>query len=1019
MKTVFDTCEPRPEVLKGELKEDIFAARLKKVIDGDAEEVYQDPDRFFQNTFVTEGLRQLLTEALGRLTGRQPANNPFVRLETAFGGGKTHNLIALYHAAQGNAGADVLKDIVPPEFVPNPGDIDVVGVVGTDLSPADGLLHEDGIRTYTLWGELAYQLGGTAGYARARQSDEQKAAPGTSLFDELIGERPTLIMIDEIARHMRVGQGIPTATGKSDLAEQTVAFLMALLEFASGRGNVVVVLTLAGADDAFSQETEALRQQLKEAGRVSARQEMVLTPTGETEMAAIVRHRLFADVDSNAAQEAAAVYGQAYKQWFTQNIEIPQSATRAEYAQEFEQTYPFHPELLNTLNRKTSTIPNFQKTRGALRLLAWVIRRLWQAKPANTLTIHPHHIELAHSEIANDLTSRLQRPAFKQVIEADIVSAKSGSRAHAQEIDEPWIESGKPPYARNVATTVFLHSLVQGTATGVSPAELRLGTLGPGDDPLLVDRAIERLDDTCWFFEWDGNRYRFKTEPSLNKIIQDEMGMILKTRAKEELDKRIQQVWRKGMFTPVYFPADASGVDDDARAPKLVVMHYDAVRMQAGEEEPPDLVCKIADYAGTMGSFRRFKNNVVFLVADEDQVENMVQVVRRYLAIARIVSDGDRMREFTPEDRKKLKKEGEAAELDVRVAITKTYRHLFFPRTDAPQAYSNLAHELLPAQDQGEVNKDQSDVALRTLKAHKKVLTGDEPMLSAFYLKSRAWDKNQESISTEDLRRAFSRKISLPILLDPNQLKKTIKNGLDTQVWIYYNAHEQKGYDHESPPPAIQLSDEALLYTPAEAGRLNVIIKGKEPVSPGGNGEPTPEQTCPVCGNPISACTCGDEGGDGLPVHLKGEGPPSQAFQQVLDGCHDHGVTGLVKLRVLLQGDGKDGADNLRRLGLALPQLGKGDYRLSMNYQAEFGQDEYASLNLALDAQRYKQLKQITDNLAQDAGAFHFNLTLEGSYPDGLDTGGIDFQTLHEVLTTVGLGRIEVQAEPMPVEESP
>ncbi len=87
MRTIFELTDPRDEVLSGELSEDLFAARLKDVIDGNADPVYQDSTRFFANTYPTAGLRSLLREVLGRLTGSQPANNPIIRLETSFGGG--------------------------------------------------------------------------------------------------------------------------------------------------------------------------------------------------------------------------------------------------------------------------------------------------------------------------------------------------------------------------------------------------------------------------------------------------------------------------------------------------------------------------------------------------------------------------------------------------------------------------------------------------------------------------------------------------------------------------------------------------------------------------------------------------------------------------------------------------------------------------------------------------------------------------------------------------------------------
>ena len=249
--------------------------------------------------------------------------------------------------------------------------------------------------------------------------------------------------------------------------------------------------------------------------------------------------------------------------------------------------------------------------------------------------------------------------------------------------------------------------------------------------------------------------------------------------------------------------------------------------MTAADPAPPELARKISDYSGTLEGYRRFRNNVLFLVADEDRVDDMVETAQRYLAIARITGDAERMSEFNEEQRKKLKKMGEAAELEVRVVITRAYRHLYFPRADAPQRDSNLAHEMLPAQDQGEVKQDQSTVVLRAPFQQQKTLTGDSPTQAAAFVKSRAWDANQVSTTTEDLRKAFARRLGLPILLDINQLQKTILNGVKSGQWVYYDAQAETGYDTDSPPPAIRVSDEVYLYLPEEAARLDLPIRGK------------------------------------------------------------------------------------------------------------------------------------------------------------------------------------------------
>jgi len=1003
MKEIFDTCEPRPEVLAGELREDIFAARLKDVMDGKADPVYQDPILFFENTYPTDGLKLLLDEALGRLTGAKPANNAVIRLETAFGGGKTHNLIGLYHVARGHCPTDVGLDLT---LMPADGAIRIVGVVGSDLDPSVGLEH-DGLRAYTLWGEMAYQLAGDVGYKLVEQSDHDKSAPGTALWDSLVSDEPTLIMLDELGRHMRSAKAVPTATRKSDLAEQTVAFLMSLLEFAASRKQVVVVLSLAGETDAFARETEDLRQCLTEARSVSARQERVITPTGETEIAGIVTHRLFKSIDKRAASETAEAYVAYLKRCIEQDTDLPQRAVRAEYAQEIASDYPFHPELLTTLYRKTSTIPNFQRTRGALRLLARVIRRLWEEKPPQTYLIHPHHLDLGVEGIANDLTSRLDRPAFRQVIEADIVSPRKGMPAHAQDIDKPWQEAGRPAYARRVAIAAFLHSLTQGIATGVDPADVTVAVLQPDDDPGMVHKALTRLVDACWFFDWDGHRYRFKTEPSLNKIVADEKHLVGRVRAKTELDERIRRVWQKGYLEPLPFASEAGDVEDNAGKPKLVIIHYDAATSTAGAAPPPDLVTKIFDHAGSLEGYRTFKNNVLFLVADEDQVDNMVEVAERYLALGRILGDAERMGEFNEEQRKRLKKMGEAAELDVRVAITKAYRYLYYPSADAPQKHSNLARETLPAQDQGEVDRDQANVVLRVLKQLQKVLTADDTPLAAAYVKAKGWHAGQNTISTEDLRRAFARKMGLRIVLDVNQLKRTIRDGASGGVWVYYDTGEQMGYGRPSPVPAIQISDDAILYTLEEAEQLGLTIKGED------DDGKRPEQRCPVCSKPVDECVCGKPPDGVAPaIRLHAEGAPAQAFQAILDQSADQNVTAISRLFVRVEGRDKDGATEARAMGLAIPQLGKGEYYVEQTLNAEFGEESALSLTFAGPWDRYKRLKQVTDPFGQEASKVGVHTTLRAGFPAGLALDSDQFQTIHEVFATLGFGHMVLDAVP-------
>lgn len=580
MRTIFEAAQPRADVLSGELRDEMFAAQLEEVTSSRGELVYRDPATFFANTFPTHGLQSLLTQALGRVAGRLA--DPIIRLETAFGGGKTHSLIALYHLAQGHRPIGV-ENYVDPTLIPE-RPVRVAAVVGNVLDPSHGMQHTDGT-TFTLWGELAYQLGA---YQQIAHSDQNRIAPGVGTLAKVFAGAPTIVMLDEMARYLEVASGV--TVGDSTLADQTVAFLMALLEYAASVNHVSVVYTLAGSADAFSQKTEQLLeriQALKDAEAISSRHEHVISPTGENEISAIVRHRLFEHVDPAAAGQTARTYQQAIVDQLDSDADLPLHAGSAGYAQDIKDCYPFHPELLTGLNEKVSTIPNFQKTRGALRLLSRVVRQLWSERPDRTHLIHPHHVDLSSEEIANDLTSRLGRPVFKQVIEADIANPMAGAKAHAALVDQTLVETGKPAYAGRMATTVFMHSLTQGVASGIGPAQAKLAVYTPGDDLGLLERQTDALLDRAFYFHADTTRYRFSTEPSLAKVINEEQQLVGRSSAKGELDRRIRTIWKKTAFSPVFFPAEPSDIEDRFEMPRLAVLHYDAVTIEGSGAPPP------------------------------------------------------------------------------------------------------------------------------------------------------------------------------------------------------------------------------------------------------------------------------------------------------------------------------------------------------------------------------------------------------------------------------------------------
>lgn len=1004
MRLIYETCRLRPEVLAGELREEEFAARLSWALSpGPATpKVYADPELFFSRTYPTGGLKTLLHDVLGRLSGRDPTAPSIFRLETGFGGGKTHNLIALVHAVSGRASPEALARFVAPDRLPR-GPIQIAAIVGEDLSPASGLSHDGGPTTWTLWGELAWQLGGLQGYELVKREDLERTVPGAAVWQRLLDARPTLILLDELAPYLRA---LKTSPQYAPMAGAIAPFLKGLLEAVASSRHAVCVLTLAEASDAFGQETEelgqALTQLIGELKSISARDERTLAPTaGEDEIGQIIVHRLLEYVDRGAATEAARVYREAYDRWQRQEVDLPSVALQADYTNLIERSYPFHPDVLIVLNRKTSTIPNFQRTRGALRLLALALRRVWEQQPRDAYLFHLHHLDLRDQNIVAELTSRLDRPRYQQVVHADIASPLKEAPAHAEEIDRRWMEAGRSPFAFKAATAIFLHSITQGGGSGARTEEVNLAVLAPGDDPALLGQALTELERSCWHLEYEGERWRFQPEPSLNKMIADEMQYVGVSAAKSALDEWLRRIWQSGVFDVRRFPAEPEEIPDDAARPRLAIMHYDAANAREEDEAPPDLVRQLYERAGAAGGFRTFQNNVLFLVADASKVSRMIEAARYWKAVGRLADDPERAKHLSVEQRKRLCERKDASLVELRLAIHRAYRFLYYPSADAPQAAAGLAREALPAQDQGDVERDQSQVILEVLRRLEKVYVADDPPIDPQFLRSRAWPAGRPSVRVAELARTFAMRRGLRMLLDARPLREGIREGIRRGVWVYYDPQEGVGYGVPSPTPYIDLAGEGELLGPEEAQARGVPIKGAR----------TEEERCPVCQQPATACTCGEDGGSPPPTQLLAEGAVDQALQALVDQMHDRKITTLRRLTVRVRGEGASGLEELKSLGLAVPQLGPGSYRLDVRVVAELGPDDLLRLEFRGPWDRYRRLKDGLEGLLGQAARLEVETGLECDFNGGGGTVA-RVMAIRDVLRSLNLGRVRVSADP-------
>ena len=292
---------PHRDVASGRYQQAEFAADLWQAHLGEGTDEYRDPVEFFRRTYLTESLKRMLIGAVQRLTGG--GGDPVVQLQTNFGGGKTHSMLALYHLCSGVApsalaGVDALLRDAGVPALPNRKKPAVL--VGNRISPGNPVTKDDGTVVRTLWGELAWQIGGAEAYARIAKDDEHATSPGDALRQLLVDYGPCLILIDEwvaYARQLHDQSDLPAGS-----FETQFTFAQALTESVKLAGNCLLVISLPASDNTDSPHTRADdvevggqrgREALDRLRNVIGRIESSWRPASAEEGFEIVRRRLF------------------------------------------------------------------------------------------------------------------------------------------------------------------------------------------------------------------------------------------------------------------------------------------------------------------------------------------------------------------------------------------------------------------------------------------------------------------------------------------------------------------------------------------------------------------------------------------------------------------------------------------------------------------------------------------------------------------------------------------------------
>jgi hypothetical protein len=813
--TIFTLCTPRPDVLAGAITESDFAADLAQVVRGEGPEEYRDPVRFFENTYPTRGLKSLLENVCRRLSGEGGEVAAIFRLDTQFGGGKTHGLIALVHAARGLDGVKNVSEFIDPALLPK-RKVRIATFDGENADPMNGRTMGDGVKAFTPWGEIAYALAGVKGYERVQRSDEAGVAPGADTLRELFGGEPTLILLDELSVYLRKVKNLAGAR------DQLTAFLTSLFKAVEGTPNAALVYTLAiGKDnrssDAYSTENQFIAERMAEAESVSARKATLLNPTEDDETAKVLRRRLFAKVDES---KLPAIFDAYRALWKQNEAALSPEATRPETLDGFRASYPLHPDVLETLTEKVATISNFQRVRGMLRLLARTVGRLWETRPADAHAIHIHHIDLGYGPIRQELLTRLGLSQYTPALNRD-VAGEGNNRALAQELDTDHYR-GMPPYASYVARTIFMHTLAfNDQLRGISSEHLRYSLLAPGMDLSFIDDARKRfVEQSAFLDDRPGVPLRLLAEANLTQIIRRQEGQVDAGETRAQLKDRIRGIFAPAgpvSFNLVAFPGGPYDVPDEAGdgRPLLVLLGYDAVSVGGSVELVPHLVQRILQYkGGDEKTLRINRNTLALLVADEARTDEMRHQMVRRLALYELKKP-ERLAELAEHQQAKVRELERRAEQEVAVAIQQCYRHLFYPsRADRVSEAVELAHTAISVPSASANPGSGQNQVIRALRDNRKLRTVEDEPDSPAYIRDRTPLKKGE-ITTRALREEFRRDPGLPMLIGDDVFVRGIRQGVELGEYVYRRGDLL--YGPGDPQASIMVDEQSTIFTMAFA----------------------------------------------------------------------------------------------------------------------------------------------------------------------------------------------------------
>jgi len=855
-----EVVEPHQDVATGEFQQAEFAADLAKVHNGSAPYEYSDPREFFSRTYLTDGLSNLLVSAAKRLSGK--SGDPVVELQTNFGGGKTHSMLALYHMVGKTAVNDLpgLDQLLSQEGLTVPDRINRAVLVGTSSGPSDvGQREKDyGRRINTTWGELAFQLGGEDAYQMIADNDERGIAPGSNLLEAIFKKcAPCLILIDEWVAYLRQIykiEGLPSGSFDANLS-----FVQSLTEAVKASPQTLLVASLPASQ--IEVGGEGGQEALARLKQTFSRVESSWRPASQEESYEIVRRRLFKEIPGDKYMHRDNTLKQFAKLYRESPNDFPQGCADEDYRRKLEKAYPIHPDLFDHLYTAWGSLDKFQRTRGVLRLMAQVIHELWMSGDPSVM-IMPGSVAISSARVEPELLHYLPN-AWQGIIAGDV----DGMSSTPYKIDQSAPNLNRYSATRRVARAVFVATApTEGQQNrGIDDKRINLGVVQPGERVAIFGDALRRLTNQAKFMHSDLGRYWYSMSASLNRVASDRAGQLEGALVLIEIDKAltayINGLGDRGHFDAVQVAPDGSSeVPDEPGGVRIVVL---GVAYPHTGRDGSDAMIEVKDILLQRGATPRvYRNTLVFLAADNRQLDNLIEAKRSSLAWDGIVRDADTGRlDLKTSDIALTKEKAREARETVQTRLKETWCYLIYPYQDTPQSDVQITSARIAAQD-------------GVLGRASKKLVSDEALLPEIgperlnrELEKYIWN-GKPHLHLKDLWEYLNRYTYLPRLKNRDTLVKSVRSAIGGMIpgpFAYAERWDETAQSYAG--LAIEKSSNSLVSIDKDA----VIVRPEVSDAHRPKTAPVPEQSGL---DPTAGATTGSGVGSGAATSGTGDHHP-------------------------------------------------------------------------------------------------------------------------------------------------